>query len=73
VPTIPASFLTFAEGVVYKAYLDAPRLWGWDLLTDQAVAGLILKIGGGVVLWTAITVIFFKWAASEDEQLGVRI
>lgn len=67
VPTIPASFLTFAEDVVYKAYQGTPRLWGWDILTDQAVAGLIMKIGGGVVLWTAITVIFFKWAASEEQ------
>lgn len=71
VPTIPASFMTFADDVVYKVYLGTPRLWGWDVLADQQVAGLIMKIGGGVVLWTAITVIFFKWAA-EEKQLGVR-
>lgn len=75
VPTIPASFMTFAEDVVYKVYEGTPRLWGWDILTDQLVAGLIMKIGGGIVLWTAITVIFFKWAAEEERKgdvLGIR-
>jgi len=68
VPTIPASFLTFAQDVVYKSYEELPRLWGFDVLTDQLVAGLLMKIGGGIVLWTAITVIFFKWAADEERS-----
>ncbi len=72
VPTIPASFLTFADDVVYKAYEAFPRLWGFDILTDQLVAGLLMKIGGGVVLWTAITVIFFRWAASEERSGSAR-
>lgn len=72
VPTIPASFLTFADGVVYKVYEGFPRLWGMDVMTDQLVAGLIMKIGGGVVLWTAITVIFFKWAAEEERSGAAR-
>lgn len=68
VPTIPASFLTFADGVVYKVYETMPRLWGLDAGTDQVIAGLIMKIGGGVILWTAISVIFFKWAAEEERS-----
>ena len=78
VPTIPASFLTFANDVVYKAYEDLPRLWGFDVLADQLVAGLLMKIGGGIVLWTAIAVIFFRWAAAEERSgsaftgMGVR-
>ncbi len=66
VPTVPASFLTFADGVVYKVYENTPRLWGFDVGTDQTVAGLIMKLGGGAVLWTAIAVIFFRWAAAEE-------
>lgn len=68
IPTIPASFLTFADDVVYKSYEAFPRLWGVDVLTDQLVAGLLMKVGGGVVLWTAIAVIFFKWAAEEERS-----
>ena len=77
VPLIPASFLTFATEPVYKAYVGLPRLWGIDVLLDQRVAGLIMKIGGGAILWLAISVIFFKWADQEDrdtaeERLALR-
>ena len=33
---------------------------------DQQVAGLIMKIGGGLLLWSIIAVIFFKWSAKEE-------
>jgi putative membrane protein len=66
VPTVPASFLTFAEGVLYKHYETVDRLWGIDASTDQMIAGLIMKIGGGLLLWTIIAVIFFRWHAREE-------
>ncbi len=66
VPLIPASFLTFATEPVYDAYVGLPRLWGIDVLLDQRIAGLIMKIGGGLVLWAVITVIFFTWANAEE-------
>ena len=77
VPLIPASFLTFATEPVYDAYVGTVRLWGIDVLQDQRVAGLIMKIAGGALLWLAITVIFFKWAGEEErsaarERLAVR-
>jgi putative membrane protein len=72
VPTIPASFLTFATDVTYKIYGTFPRLWGLDAQTDQLIAGLIMKIGGGIVLWTAITVIWFRWAAEEERSGSAR-
>ena len=28
VPTVPAGWLTFADGVVYKPYDHGPRVWG---------------------------------------------
>ncbi|MDQ3955850.1 MAG: cytochrome c oxidase assembly protein [Actinomycetota bacterium] len=65
-PTVPASFLTFAEGVVYKFYADVPRLWGTSVVGDQQVAGLIMKLGGGLLLWSIIVVLFFKWSAREE-------
>ena len=72
VPTIPASFMTFATDVTYKVYEGFPRLWGLDAQTDQLIAGLIMKIGGGLVLWTAITVIWFTWAAEEERAGGAK-
>ena len=68
VPTVPASFLTFSDGVIYRFYETVPRLWGIDVLTDQRMAGLIMKIGGGLLLWLAIAYLFFKWHAAEERQ-----
>jgi putative membrane protein len=67
-PTVPASFLTFADGAIYKFYETAPRLWGVSVTTDQQVAGLIMKIGGGLLLWSIIAVLFCKWSAKEEKQ-----
>lgn len=65
-PTIPASFLTFTNQFLYlDAYPSPDRLWGIDRVTDQQVAGLLMKLGGGIILWTMITIIFFRWAAAE--------
>lgn len=67
-PTIPASFLTFATGVIYPHYETVPRLWGLSAQTDQMISGLIMKIGGGLLLWSIITVLFFRWHAREERQ-----
>lgn len=66
VPLIPASFMTFAQEPLYRVYEGTQRLWGLSVLDDQRLAGLIMKLGGGAILWLAITVIFFTWAGAED-------
>ena len=68
VPTVPASFLTFATTLIYSAYEKMPRLWGMDVVTDLRVSGLIMKLGGGLLLWLAIAIIFFRWSAKEERQ-----
>ncbi|MEX0664766.1 MAG: cytochrome c oxidase assembly protein [Acidimicrobiia bacterium] len=68
VPTVPASFLTFGEHPLYRFYEGLPHLWGLSTLHDQQVAGLIMKIGAGTLLWLLIAVIFFRWAADEDRR-----
>ena len=39
-PTIPASFLTFGDHLLYPVYATFPRIWGICALTDQLIAGL---------------------------------
>ena len=68
VPTVPASFLTLGAHPLYKHYVGLPHLWGLSAREDQQIAGLIMKIGGGLVLWMVIAVIFFRWAAEEDRS-----
>lgn len=60
VPTVPAAWLTFAEGAVYKHYDTAIRVWGLSVTTDQQIAGAIMKTGGSVFLWSIIIFLFFK-------------
>jgi len=60
VPTVPAAWLTFAEGAVYKHYDIAVRVWGLSVTTDQQVAGAIMKTGGAVFLWSIVVFLFFK-------------
>ncbi|MEX2557579.1 MAG: cytochrome c oxidase assembly protein [Actinomycetota bacterium] len=68
VPTIPASFLTFGAKPLYHVYETFPRLWGISAHTDQLVAGLIMKIVGGFILWGVIAVIWFRWWSLENKE-----
>jgi len=65
VPTVPASFLTFARVPLYEAYASAPRIFGISAVTDQMTAGLIMKLGGGFLLWGVIAILFFRWSSRE--------
>ena len=67
-PTIPASFLTFGHRPLYPVYATFPRIWGIDALTDQLIAGLIMKLLGGLLLWGVIAVIFFRWYNQEQRD-----
>lgn len=65
VPTVPAAWLTFAEGAVYPAYDHATRLWGISVTADQQAAGVVMKILGGGYLWTLIAIRFFRWSSAQ--------
>lgn len=66
VPTIPASFLTLGDAPLFDAYARLPKPPGIDALVDQQVAGLLMKIGGGIILWIAIAIVFFRWSRREE-------
>ena len=65
-PTIPASFLTFGTKPLYPIYATFPRIWGIDVLTDQLMAGLIMKLVGSAILWVVIGTVFFRWYGREQ-------
>ncbi|NNE95846.1 MAG: cytochrome c oxidase assembly protein [Acidimicrobiales bacterium] len=69
VPTVPSGFLVFAEGIVYDHYQDAPfRMWGLSTFTDQTAAGLVMKLGGGFLIWAIIVVVFARWVTAETRK-----
>jgi putative membrane protein len=78
IPTVPAGWLAFAEGSVYDVYDVEPRAFDVSVTSDQQVAGVIMKIGGSLYMWTIITVIFFRrfmagWEQQQDFRRGARI
>ncbi|MEM9203049.1 MAG: cytochrome c oxidase assembly protein [Actinomycetota bacterium] len=71
IPTVPAGWLTFAEGIVYEAYDTDDPLWGISPRDDQQAAGAVMKILGGFFLWGMIAIRFFRFAGSHvraDEE-----
>jgi len=69
-PTVPAGWLTMADGPVYRTYIRQGRIWGMDTIYDQQVAGAIMKLGEAAVLWVLIGIIFIRFAtkAQEDDR-----
>jgi putative membrane protein len=68
VPTVPAGWLTFAEGVVYKHYNQPVRVWGISPTDDQQLAGAIMKIGGSIFLWALVVFYFFRRFATTWKE-----
>lgn len=68
-PTVPASFLTYTSSAFYRWYAEAPRLADWlTPVQDLQLAGLAMKILGGLLLWAVIAVLFFRWA--QEGRIG---
>jgi putative membrane protein len=64
-PTIPASFLTFGTEPIYSAYLLRENIFDISTVNDQTLAGLVLKLGGGVIIWVTILIIWLNWFKEE--------
>lgn len=70
--TLPYAFLTFGELPFYGIYELAPPVAGLTARQDQQIAGLLMKGGGGAILWSAITIVFFRWVRGEQALEGVQ-
>ena len=67
-PAVIGAMITFASTVVYPFYAEAPRLWGISAVTDQQMGGLIMKLGGSVVFWLVLIIVFFQWFNQEEAK-----
>ena len=72
-PSVMAAFITFSDTVIYTFYEEAPRIWDLSAISDQQIAGLIMKLLGSLILWSFIVVVFFRWYEREGvESRGPR-
>jgi len=67
-PSVIASFITFADRVVYPFYAEAPRIVNLSPIQDQQAAGLTMKLGGSLILWSFMAVAFFRWYEGEEAE-----
>jgi putative membrane protein len=70
IPTVPAAFLTYARYPIYSLYELAPPVGTLSTVEDQQIAGMIMKIVGGFIVFGTASVLFFKWSKSESDSLG---
>lgn len=69
IPMMPvAAFISLADEPLYPWYMVAPRVFGLTPLQDQQIGGLIMWVPGNALLWIAISVIFFRWALSQEKK-----
>ncbi|MEK9499438.1 cytochrome c oxidase assembly protein [Gemmatimonadota bacterium DH-20] len=62
------AFLTFSAVPVYATFELAPPVGTLTSRDDQLLAGLLMKLGGAVVLWTSVTVLFFRWFRRSETE-----
>ena len=71
--TAPNAMITFSQLPIYATYELAPPIPGIDVLQDQRLAGIWMRLGAAISVWTAISVLFIRWSRREtrmiDEEL----
>jgi putative membrane protein len=67
-PTVPAAFFTFAEKPIYPFYAHAARPFSIDAVSDQQLAGAIMKVWGGLLIWLVIATMFFRWSSRDEKD-----
>jgi putative membrane protein len=67
VPTVPASFFTYARYPIFELYELAPRVGNIGAVADQQVAGILMKVLGGMILFGTMSVMFFRWHYQEEK------
>jgi putative membrane protein len=69
-PTVPAAFLTFADYPIYGLYELAPPVGLLSARDDQQLAGILMKIVGGFIIFGTASVLFFRWYMAEEVREG---
>jgi len=67
--TLPYLFLTFAELPFYSTYELAPPVGSISTREDQRLAGVIMRIGGGAILWSGAGILFWLWYRDENDTV----
>lgn len=64
--TALSAILTFSDHVLYRSYLDVPRLFGTTALADQSCAGVIMWVPGSLVFFVPAALIAIECLTPRD-------
>jgi putative membrane protein len=67
--TAPNAMITFSRLPIYATYELAPPIPGIDVLQDQRLAGIWMRLGAAIAVWTAISVFFIRWSRRETQMI----
>lgn len=73
VAAIPANMLlgvalALATSVIYAHYLNVPRIWGIDALTDQQISGFIMWVPGSMMHIVAALILVYRILDKEEQK-----
>jgi putative membrane protein len=71
---VSAALITFSGSALYSWYVEAPRVFAeLSPLEDQRLGGVIMWVPGGLVIWIAITAVYFRWTHREVREDEARM
>ncbi len=70
--TALSAFLTFSDHVLFRPYLEAPRLFGTTALTDQSCAGVIMWVPGSLVFLIPAVFIAIQYLSASHSLVRPR-
>jgi len=65
---VVAALITFSRTALYPWYAEAPRIFPLTVLDDQRLGGVIMWVPGALVLWVAISLVYFRWTRPEMRE-----
>jgi putative membrane protein len=66
--SVVSALITLSGSVLYPWYGDAERVFTLTALEDQQLGGLIMWVPGALIFWVAISILFYRWATSENRE-----
>jgi len=64
--SVTGALITLSNSVLYPFYAAAPRVGGLSPLEDQQIGGLLMWVLGGLMLWTVMSVVWFRYSVWDQ-------
>ncbi|HWG76583.1 MAG TPA: cytochrome c oxidase assembly protein [Steroidobacteraceae bacterium] len=72
VSSLPGAVITLAATPLYPDYASSTARWGWSLLEDQQLAGLLMWLPGGIVYLIAAGGAIVRWLQFDESRHPAR-